>query len=216
MKILHVQSLAIPDVKVIRFARFSDDRGYFCEHFRQSDVDTHPDLSCLAGVRFGQANESFSHAGVLRGLHFQWSPFMGKLVRCVSGHLLDLALDIRPGSPTCGQLIAYELRGHPALPHQDWIWLPPGFAHGVLFTEPSLIEYFCTGQWSPGSEASISPLSPDFGTQLFDPALLPVFAALTQSPTLKLSEKDRAGLSLSAWLADPRAQQFAHATCPRL
>ena len=95
MKIIEVKCLAIPDVKVIRFGRFRDHRGYFTEPFRKSDFAHHPEMGFMKGVEFFQANESFSNAGVIRGLHFQWNPYMGKLVRTIAGRMVDLVLDIR-------------------------------------------------------------------------------------------------------------------------
>ena len=109
MKILDVKSLAIPDVKVIRFGRFGDHRGFFAEHFRKSDFMGHPQLDFMAGVEFSQCNESFSRPGTIRGLHFQWNPYMGKLVRTLSGRMTDMVLDIRKGSPTFGKIILYDM-----------------------------------------------------------------------------------------------------------
>ncbi len=83
MKIIEVRALAIPEIKLIRFARFPDHRGYFTEVWRRSDFQEHPELSFLRGVEFGQANESFSRPRTIRGLHFQWNPYMGKLVRTI-------------------------------------------------------------------------------------------------------------------------------------
>ncbi len=128
MKILEIRSLAIPDVKIVRYARFRDDRGYFTETFRKSDLWGHADAACFQGVEFKQSNESYSRAGVVRGLHFQWNPHQGKMVRTIAGHIIDLALDIRKGSPSFGKIIAYELPASPAAAFADWIWLPPGFA----------------------------------------------------------------------------------------
>ena len=81
MKLLGVKALAIEDIKVIQFARFCDHRGYFTEHYRKSDFCNHPDMEFLKGVDFLQCNESYSQKGTIRGLHFQWNPYMGKLVR---------------------------------------------------------------------------------------------------------------------------------------
>src|SRR5215471_10951709 len=100
MKILAAAELALPDVNVIRFARFGDHRGYFTESFRNSDFQNNPATSFMRGVQFLQCNESFSKNGTVRGLHFQWNPYMGKLVRTVRGHMVDVVLDIRKGSPT--------------------------------------------------------------------------------------------------------------------
>ena len=109
MKILDVFDLAIPEVKVIRFGRFPDNRGYFSEQYRFSDFETGDALPFMRGVRFVQANESFSRAGTIRGLHFQWNPYMGKLVRTIRGHMIDVVLDVRKGSPTYGRIIAHDM-----------------------------------------------------------------------------------------------------------
>src|SRR4051812_30282558 len=98
MKITAVNTLAIPAIKTIEFARFADQRGYFTEPFRRSDFAANADLGALRDAEFVQVNESFSHAGTLRGLHFQWNPYMGKLVRTLAGHMIDIVADIRIGS----------------------------------------------------------------------------------------------------------------------
>ena len=132
MKILDVKSLAIEDVKVIRYARFCDHRGYFTEHYRQTDFTQHPEMAFMKNVAFVQCNESFSHKGTIRGLHFQWNPHMGKLVRPLFGHLVDLALDIRKESPTFGKIIAYDMPVKRDDEYAEWIWLPPGSKRRIL------------------------------------------------------------------------------------
>ena len=104
MKILSVQQLALPEIKVIRFARFRDHRGFFAEHFRKTDLQTHPLTPFMAGVEFFQTNESFSRAQTVRGLHFQWNPYMGKLVRTLEG--LTVRTSRRYGS---ARLTLFEL-----------------------------------------------------------------------------------------------------------
>lgn len=215
MKLLEVKSLAIPEIKVLRFARFADHRGYFTEIFRRSDFLSHPDLTCFHGVDFVQANESFSRPGTVRGLHFQWNPYVGKLVRTVAGRMVDLVLDIRHGSPTCGQILAYDIPASPDRDAAEWIWVPPGFAHGNFFPGPeTLIEYFCTGQYSPTTEAGISPLAHDIDWSLCDPGLRQLFLQLTTQGSALLSDKDKAGYSVAAWLADPRSAAFPYPTVP--
>lgn len=210
MKILSVESLAIPDVKVVRFARFSDHRGYFTEPFRRSDVDR--DVPFLSGVPLPQMNESWSRAGTLRGLHFQWNPVMGKLVRTVHGDMVDLFLDVRLGSPTFGKIAMHAMPGPTDSGSGEWIWVPPGFAHGNFFPAASHIEYLCSGEYSPGCEAAISPLSTDFDWSLCDPTLKRAFDALVAAGPI-MTDKDRQGLSLSAWQADSRAQNFIYGQC---
>lgn len=212
MKILDVRQLAIPAVRTIRFARFADHRGYFTEHFRRSDLDG-TRTPFLNGVSFVQANESFSRAGVIRGMHFQWNPYMGKLVRTVRGRMLDLVLDVRKGSPTYGCAIAHDMPARGDEPEGEWIWVPPGFAHGNAFPEDTVIEYFCSGEYSPGCEAGISPLASDIDWSLGDPALRDLFAGIAGEAPL-ISDKDRDGLSVAAWTADPRSAQFQYDDLP--
>jgi dTDP-4-dehydrorhamnose 3,5-epimerase len=207
MKIISVSDLAIPDVKVIRFARFQDHRGYFTEPYRKSDFQVESVPPSLRGVRFVQTNESFSRAGVVRGLHFQWNPYMGKLVRTVAGHMIDLALDIRKGSPTFGKIIAYDMPSTHNEAYGEWIWVPPGFAHGNFFPQDTHIEYFCTGEYSPGCEAGISPLAADIDWSLCDPQLKKRFETLV-SGTMSISQKDQNALTVTAWAADKRSDNF--------
>ena len=209
MKILGVKTLAIDAIRVIRFGRFCDARGYFTEHYRKSDFEGHPDVSFMKGVEFLQGNESYSKKGTIRGVHFQWNPYMGKLVRTVSGHMVDLVLDIRKGSPTYGKMIAYDMPADHEADAQEWIWVPPGFAHGNYFRENSVIEYFCSGEYSPGCEAGISPMASDIDWSLCDPELKKHFDAI--APTCHITDKDRDGLSVAQWSADERSENFVNA-----
>jgi len=205
VKILDVKSLVIPDIKVIRFARFADNRGYFTELFRKSDFLNQ--LPSMKSVEFSQCNESYSKPGTIRGLHFQWNPYMGKLVRTLSGHMIDMVLDIRKGSPTFGKILAYDMPTNPNLDFAEWIWVPPGFAHGNFFKENSLIEYFCSGEYSPGCEAGISPLAPDIDWSWCDPELKNRFDAIVSGTSL-MTDKDRNGYTLAAWADNPDSDNF--------
>lgn len=209
MKILSVRPLAIESVKVIRFARFSDARGFFTEPFRKSDVFVHPDLKEFKGLDFVQLNESFSRGGVCRGLHFQWNPYMGKLVRTLYGRMVDVVLDIRKGSPTLGKVIAYDMPTSVGDSFNEWIWVPPGFAHGNFFTEDSRIEYLCSGEYSPNCEAGISPLSEDLDWSLCSRDLKSLFDEVVGKSGV-LSDKDKEGLSLTNWLNDRRSENFVY------
>jgi len=206
MKIIEVKTLAIPDIKVIRFGRFNDSRGYFTETFRNSDFQ---DLDFMKSVRFLQCNDAYSRAGTFRGFHFQWNPYMGKLVRSAIGRILDLALDIRKGAPTFGKVIAYELISKPEDDQNEWIWLPPGFAHGILALEESQVEYFCSGEYSPGCEASISPMAADIDWSICDAKLKKAFDSIVPKTKL-ITEKDKNGLTLAAWLKEKNSDQFIY------
>ncbi len=209
MKITDVKSLAIPEVLVVRFARFTDFRGYFTEIFRRSDYKNSTDINFLDSAEFVQANESFSTKGVVRGLHFQWNPLMGKMVRTIRGHMVDLALDIRKNSPHLGSIIAYDMPSDSQKEFGEWIWVPPGFAHGNFFLEDTVIEYFCTGEYSPGCEAGISPLADDIDWSLCEPRLKKLFEE-TASNREKIKDKDINGFSVRGWLETPDADQFIY------
>jgi dTDP-4-dehydrorhamnose 3,5-epimerase len=210
MKIVSVDSLTIRDVKVIRFARFPDSRGYFSETFRRGIADSHPGLEFLRGVTLPQTNESFSRAGVMRGLHFQWGPPMGKLIRTVHGRMVDIFLDVRIGSPTFGRIAMYEMAAPADRNYSEWIWVPAGFAHGNFFSADTHIQYMCTEEWKPGCEGGVSPLATDFDWSQCDPALHAEFDALVASGPL-IADKDRHAPSLSEWTEDPRSRNFVYA-----
>jgi dTDP-4-dehydrorhamnose 3,5-epimerase len=209
LRILDVDTLPIPDIKVVRFGRYRDDRGYFCEPYRRSVVGDDVRTDFFAGVSITQVNESWSHEGVIRGLHFQWNPFMGKLVRTIRGRMVDLVLDIRLDSPTFGNILAHDMPVSTAAEYSEWIWVPPGFAHGNLFTEETIIEYFCTGEYSQGNEAAVSPLSEDLDWSLCAPGLREEFQACVDEGAV-ISEKDRHAGSLSDWKDDPRSAYFRY------
>lgn len=205
MKLLNIETLTIPEVQVIRFGRFPDHRGYFTEPFRQSDLAGR--LNGLDGA-FVQTNESYSHKNTIRGLHFQWNPYMGKLVRTISGNMVDLFLDIRKGSPTYGKAMAYRLTADPKADFSEWIWIPPGFAHGNFFPQDSIIEYFCSGEYSQGCEAGICPFAEDIDWSLCDKLLKKSFDELKSKAII--SEKDKNGLTLEQWTNDPRSNNFQY------
>lgn len=212
MKIVDIASLAIPEVRSIRVARFRDHRGHFTEQLRRSDI--HSQIPFLGDAEFVQANENFSHAGVIRGLHFQWNPYMGKLVRTVMGRMVDLVLDIRLGSPTFGKALAYDMPATQQKDYSEWLWVPPGFAHGNFFEEDSVIEYLCTGEHSPGCEAGISPLANDIDWTLCDSSLRRSFASVVSRGAL-ISDKDKAAMTVDAWSRDSRASNFRYGELSR-
>jgi dTDP-4-dehydrorhamnose 3,5-epimerase len=125
---------------------------------------------------------------------------MGKLVRTLTGHMVDMVVDIRKNSPTFGHGIMYSM---PSNCH-EWIWVPPGFAHGNYFTESTTIEYFCTGDYNPKCEAGLCPLSEDIDWSLADSELVYMF----KRGDWILSEKDRNGFSLERWKSDERSEVF--------
>lgn len=130
---------------------FQDARGYFFESFSQREFEEK-----VGPVYFVQDNESMSTYGVMRGLHFQRPPYtQSKLVRCVSGKVLDVAVDIRKGSPTYGQHVAVELTGE----NHRQFFIPKGFAHGfAVLSERAVFQYKCDEFYHPEADAGISIL----------------------------------------------------------
>ena len=209
MRLSEVKILSIHAIKVIRFARFCDRRGYFTEVYRRSDLENHPDVGFMKDVKFVQCNESYSKKGTVRGLHFQWNPHMGKLVRTLVGRMIDMVLDIRKGSPTFGKIILYDMPADHKADYQEWIWVPSGFAHGNFFTEDSMVEYFCSGEYSPRCEAGISPLAKDIDWTLCDANLKKLFDGIVPSTSL-ITDKDMNGFSVNGWKSDERSDNFLY------
>jgi dTDP-4-dehydrorhamnose 3,5-epimerase len=208
MIIESLKSLAIPDIKIIRFKRFTDHRGYFTETYSTRDFNAIIDK--VGQWNVVQANESFSKKNTIRGLHFQWNPYMGKLVRTLHGHMVDLVMDIRIGSPYFGKIIAYDMPTSPENDYCEWIWVPPGFAHGNFFKEDSIIEYFCSGLYSNGCEAGISPFAPDIDWSICDPSLKLNFENIKKSPDLKITDKDKNAFTLKGWIENESSKNFMY------
>jgi dTDP-4-dehydrorhamnose 3,5-epimerase len=144
---------------------------------------------------------------VLRGLHFQWNPNMGKLVRTIAGHMVDLILDLRQGSPTQGKIMAFDMPAKSTDGSSIWIWVPEGCAHGNFFLEDSYIEYFCSGEYNGECEAGISPLSLDIDWSICDSNLKNNFFELKDS--FIATPKDISGLNLKDWLSRTDANNFS-------
>ncbi len=153
---MEVIKTAIDGVVIIEPKVFGDARGYFLESFSQRDFE-----ALVAPVSFVQDNESRSSYGVLRGLHFQCPPYaQAKLVRCVSGKVLDVAVDLRRGSPTYGQHVAAELSEE----NHRQLFIPKGFAHGFsVLSESAVLQYKCDEFYAPRSEGGISILDRTLG-----------------------------------------------------
>jgi dTDP-4-dehydrorhamnose 3,5-epimerase len=172
---IQVEGTAIPDVKIIRATRFHDERGFFTETYKETEY-------LEAGIpKFVQDNLSESSKGVIRGLHWQASPFgQGKLVSCLKGAILDVAVDIRMESPTFGQYISVELSSN----EQIALWVPDGFAHGFQsLQDDTKVHYKVTNYWNKESERSLNPFDTSIDIQW------PIFPPL-------LSSKDRDALNL--------------------
>jgi len=151
---MKVIETAIDGVYIIEPKIFGDERGYFFESYSQRDFATQ-----VCNTIFVQDNQSKSCYGVLRGLHYQLPPFsQSKLVRVVSGCVLDVAVDIRKGSPTFGQHVSVELSGE----NHRQFFIPRGFAHGfVVLSQEAVFQYKCDHFYAPQSEGAIAFDDPD-------------------------------------------------------
>ena len=148
---MQVLNTPLNDVKLIRPKRLGDSRGWFAEVFNQSTFSA-------AGLptKFVQDNQSFSVKGVLRGLHYQLGQPQGKLVRALSGHIWDVAIDLRRNSPDFGRWAGFHLKAQTAEDDLHLLWIPEGFAHGfVVLSETAEVLYKTTNFYYPAGERSI-------------------------------------------------------------
>ncbi len=153
---MRVIGTSIPDVAIVEPEVFGDARGYFFESYSQRRFD-----EAVRPVRFVQDNESKSRYGVLRGLHFQKGEYaQSKLVRVVAGRVLDVAVDIRRGSPTFGKHVAVELTAE----NRRQLFIPRGFAHGFsVLSEEAVFQYKCDNPYAPQAEGAVAWDDPDIG-----------------------------------------------------
>jgi dTDP-4-dehydrorhamnose 3,5-epimerase len=184
-----IESTHLDGVVVLRNQTFDDDRGFFLESFR---ADRFKALGLPES--FVQDNHSGSVRGVLRGLHFQWEPPMGKLMRATVGEAFAVAVDIRKGSPTLGRWYGREISAANRLQ----IWAPAGFARGfAALSDYVEVQYKCTGIYSPGAESGIIWNDPEVGIDW------PVKEPL-------LSAKDAGAQTLAEWLQRPESESFTY------
>ncbi|MBS1270778.1 MAG: dTDP-4-dehydrorhamnose 3,5-epimerase [Gammaproteobacteria bacterium] len=173
---MHVEDTPLAGLKVLTPKVFGDDRGFFMETFNR-------ETAAKAGIptEFVQDNHSYSQYGVLRGLHYQYPTWQGKLVRVVEGGIFDVAVDIRRDSPTYGQWFGVHLSGE----NKRQIYAPEGFAHGFCVTgDDAHVLYKCTALYTPDEDAGVLWNDPDIGIQW--PVAEPI-----------LSDKDRNALRLT-------------------
>lgn len=175
MNIIRTQ---IPEVLIFEPDVFGDSRGYFFESFRQDIFEKH-----VGKIQFVQDNQSKSGFGVLRGLHFQRMPHtQAKLVQCLQGEVLDIAVDIRIGSPTYGKHVSVRL----SETNHRQLYIPRGFAHGfAVLTETAVFSYKCDNYYNPIADGGLSWNDPEIN---IDWILSP--------DEIKLSEKDKKQPSL--------------------
>src|SRR5579862_4725356 len=175
-------AVLVPDV-------FQDSRGFFMETFREDQFLKHG-----LPTHFVQDNHSRSAKGVVRRLHFQWDPPMGKLMRVSQGSAFLVAVDIRKGSPTFGKWVGIEASAE----NRRSVWAPAGFARGFCaLTDPTEIQYKCTGIYNSKAESAIRWNDPRIGIEW----------PLTD---VVVSEKDRNARTLEEWLASPESDNVSY------
>jgi dTDP-4-dehydrorhamnose 3,5-epimerase len=182
-----IEPTALDEVKIVVPKPMRDDRGLFMEVYRQ-------DLFSELGLpdRFVQLNQSRSSGNVVRGLHFQWEPPMGKLMRVTQGRAFLVAVDIRVGSPTLGRWVGVEVTAE----EPRHLWAPASFARGFCaLSDVAEIEYLTTGTYNKATESGIRWNDPAIGIDW--PVGEPI-----------LSTKDQSAQYLSEWLARPEASNF--------
>ena len=184
---IRIESRFLRDVVVLVPEIFQDSRGFFMETFREDQFLKHG-----LPTHFVQDNHSRSTRGVVRGLHFQWDPPMGKLMRVSLGSAFLVAVDIRKGSPTLGQWFGIEVSAE----NRRQLWAPAGFARGFcVLSETAEIQYKCTGLYNDKAESGVRWNDPQIGVEW------PV-----EQPTL--SRKDREAQTLEQWLGKPESNHF--------
>jgi len=188
---IRVESKSFRDVAVLVPDIFQDSRGFFMESYREDQFKT-----LGLPYHFVQDNHSRSARGVVRGLHFQWEPPMGKLMRVTLGSAFLVAVDIRKGSPTLGKWVGIEVSQE----NRRQVWAPAGFARGFcVLSEFAEIQYKCTGLYNNKGESGVLWNDPAIGIEWPLPA-----------GEVQLSEKDKKAQTLSQWLASPDAANFSY------
>jgi len=186
---IKVVSSHLNGIKVIAPEVFEDDRGFFIETFRS---DQFKELGLPD--RFVQDNHSKSKKNVIRGLHFQWEPPMGKLMRVTYGKAFLVAVDIRKGSPTLGKWFGIEVSAE----NKKQVWAPPGFARGFcVLSDYAEIQYKCTGIYNNRAESGFLWNDPDVGVgwPINDPIL---------------SDKDKKAQTFAQWLEKVESNNFKY------
>lgn len=190
---LKIESRHLNDIVVLVPEVIGDSRGFFMETFRADQF-----LEIGLPTNFVQDNHSRSSNGVLRGLHFQWNPPMGKLMRVTSGAAFLVAVDVRKGSPTLGKWFGTEVTAD----NKKQVWAPYGFARGFCaLTDGCEVQYKCTGVYNPKGEAGIYFADPEIGIRW------PIDVG-----TATTSEKDRKAPSLAQWLASTLSDNILYDT----
>jgi len=186
---IRIESRHLGDICVLAPQVFQDERGFFTEVYRADQFK-----AMGLPTEFGQDNHSGSVRGVLRGLHFQWDPPMGKLMRVTRGTAFLVAVDIRKGSPTLGKWFGAEVSAE----NRKQVWAPASFARGFcVLSEYAEIQYKCTGIYSNKGESGIRWDDPEIGIEW------PI-------REVQLSDKDRKAQTLKEWLSRPESEYFQY------
>lgn len=192
---IKIESRHLDDVVVLVPEIFQDNRGFFMETFRKDQFE-----GLGLPTSYVQDNHSRSIKGVVRGLHFQWDPPMGKLMRVPVGAAFLVAVDIRKGSPTLGKWAGVIASAE----NRRQVWAPAGFARGFcVLTDVAEIQYKCTGLYNNKGESGIRWDDPEIGINW------PI-----QQPLL--SNKDRNAQTLAQWLARPESENFRYGSKSRI
>jgi dTDP-4-dehydrorhamnose 3,5-epimerase len=192
---VRIEAKYLEEVIVVVPGIFQDGRGFFSETFRADQFEA---LGLPTG--FVQDNHSRSAKGVVRGLHFQWEPPMGKLMRVTSGAAFLVAVDIRKGSPTVGQWVGVEATPE----NRRAVWAPAYFARGFCaLTDDTEIQYKCTGIYNGKAESGVRWDDPAIGIQW------PLADVI-------VSEKDRNARTLENWLQSSESDNFSYGTKAKL
>jgi dTDP-4-dehydrorhamnose 3,5-epimerase len=184
---IEIETTPLAGLLVVHHPIVADDRGFFTEVFRRDELER-----CGLPSSFAQENHSSSVRGVVRGLHFQWDPPMGKMMRVTRGEAFLVAVDLRKDSPTLGCWWGREVSERAGLQ----IWAPAGFARGfAVLSELADVQYLCTALYNPAGEGGIRWDDPEIGIAwpISDPVL---------------STRDAGAQSLQEWLATPSSDAF--------
>jgi dTDP-4-dehydrorhamnose 3,5-epimerase len=180
-----IEKTPIEGLVVVKPRVFRDARGFFAETYNRERF-----AEAGLGLEFVQDNHSLSARGTLRGLHFQTTPGQAKMVRCTRGRIWDVAVDIRPGSPTFGRHHAVELTPD----DMAMFFVPVGFAHGFLvLSEEAEVQYKCSNVYNPATESGIAWNDPDLNVPWPLEGIDPL-----------LSERDKSNQSFAEWKRDKR------------
>jgi dTDP-4-dehydrorhamnose 3,5-epimerase len=184
-----IDSRPLEDVAVIVPNVYRDERGFFMETYHAGQFQ-----ALGLPSNFVQDNHSRSRKGVVRGLHFQWQPAMGKLIRVTRGTAFLVAVDIRRGSPTLGKWCGIEVSSE----NLKQVWAPAGFARGFCaLSEDVEVQYKCTGVYNGKAESAIRWNDPDIGIEW-------------PLKEVQLSDRDAKAQTLREWLASPNSEQFTY------